>query len=317
MASEERFYQAFHKYVLDDNPVRRSISAKSIRRFRDPHEALEKILNKTTLTTQRATHGNIISLGGDMLSKNNDDNLEGFERSVQEAVDAAEVRATRELKAALTRLRNQKDEERHCALQKQKEYAERLAQRISDQRDRAEEERMKDLMVKLNLEKQEELRQQWKKAEKVKERAIEKACAELRLELEKVHEAEKDNAVEEALKQANIEFDHREQETIKTTRAICAAEESVRAAQQEAKHADHVERLNKRYEILQDKWRRETEFRIKVEKDFTAMQDDYKRFLDYTDGQFHSDYLMRLRNLGVMLPGRRVNRISYEDIKEL
>ena len=48
-----------------------------------------------------------------------------------------------------------------------------------------------------------------------------------------------------------------------------------------------------------------------------ALQDDYRRFMDYTDGQFHSDYLMRLRHLGLRLADKRVSTVTYEDIEEL
>ena len=48
-----------------------------------------------------------------------------------------------------------------------------------------------------------------------------------------------------------------------------------------------------------------------------ALQDDYRRFMDYTDGKFHSDYLMRLRYSGLRLAEKRVSTVTYEDIEEL
>ena len=46
---------------------------------------------------------------------------EEHERELQQAVDEAEERATRELKAALKRLRDEKEDEKNKALRNQKE----------------------------------------------------------------------------------------------------------------------------------------------------------------------------------------------------
>ncbi|ESP01580.1 hypothetical protein LOTGIDRAFT_238264 [Lottia gigantea] len=281
-----------------DNLPSRSFSSRSVRRFKDPCDALERILNKTTLTTQRVTHGNIIDLGGDMLSKSKDDNLEGVERSVQRAVEAAEARATRELRAALKRLSFQKDAERQRALEKQNEYAERRAQRISEQRDRAEAERMKDLIKKMNKEKEEAVELQRQEDERLKEIAVAEACAELTKKLKKEASKEKENAVEEALKKAEITFQEREKKAIAETRQTCEAEAREAAKKQALLHDQHVQRLNQKYDALQDKLTTELKLKAKLNKDFQDLQDDYKRFLDYTDGHFHSDYLMRLRHIG-------------------
>lgn len=48
-----------------------------------------------------------------------------------------------------------------------------------------------------------------------------------------------------------------------------------------------------------------------------ALQDDYRRFMDYTDGRYHSDYMMRLRHLGLRLAARSISTVTYEDIEEL
>ena len=56
-----------------------------------------------------------------MLEVKADDSTAEKDKAIQDAVDAAEARATRELRAALKRLKNQKDAERARALQTQKE----------------------------------------------------------------------------------------------------------------------------------------------------------------------------------------------------
>ena len=123
---------------------------------------------------------------------------------MQEAVEAAEARATRELRAALRRQRQEKDEERHRALEKQKWYAERLAARVCQQRDRAEAERMKELKKQLEEEKQEALRLQWEECERLKEEAVEEACTALRKRLRDEFAVEREKAIAEALRIARV-----------------------------------------------------------------------------------------------------------------
>jgi len=46
------------------------------------------------------------------------------------------------------------------------------------------------------------------------------------------------------------------------------------------------------------------------------LQDDYRRFMDYTDGMFHSDYLMQLRHLGQKLAEKQIKPVTYDDIEK-
>lgn len=56
-----------------------------------------------------------------MVSSKAGDFQEEHERELQQAVDEAEERATRELKAALKRLRDDKEDEKNRAIRNQKE----------------------------------------------------------------------------------------------------------------------------------------------------------------------------------------------------
>ena len=47
------------------------------------------------------------------------------------------------------------------------------------------------------------------------------------------------------------------------------------------------------------------------------LQTDYKRFMNYTDGHYHSDYMMRLRGHGMGISKKRISVVTYEDIEEL
>ena len=63
----------------------------------------------------------ILDLGARMVSTKAVDFKEEHERQLQQVADEAEERATRELRAALKRLREEKDAERAKALKNQKE----------------------------------------------------------------------------------------------------------------------------------------------------------------------------------------------------
>lgn len=62
-----------------------------------------------------------LEVGDKLLNSKADDSKEQQLRALEEAVERAEARATKELKAALKRLREEKEEERKRALDKQKQ----------------------------------------------------------------------------------------------------------------------------------------------------------------------------------------------------
>ncbi|GFO43785.1 translation initiation factor if-2-like [Plakobranchus ocellatus] len=293
------------------------MSLRVIKHTRDPLELLERMLNKTTLVTQRVGHGQIMELGDNILAATRTDDHSDRERAVQEAVDAAEARATRELRAALRRLTKEKDAERTRALEKQKWYADRLAARVCQQRDRAEAERMKELRKALEEEKQEALKQQWEECERLKEQAVEEACLALRKRLRDEFAVEKERAIADALRVAREGFRKREQEVIARTRRECKEEARLEAERVAALHKAEVDGLNLRYDILERKYKKELAHKERVERDFRALQEDYQRFMDYTDGRFHSDYLMRLRYLGMRLATKEISTVTYEDIEPI
>ena len=77
-------------------------------------------------------------------------------------------------------------------------------QRIERQRDEAEEERVKELIQKLNDECEEALRRQWKDAEELRRRTIDEMREQLRREIFAEAEAAKQKAIREALEKAEV-----------------------------------------------------------------------------------------------------------------
>ncbi|XP_076453522.1 uncharacterized protein LOC143288779 [Babylonia areolata] len=289
------------------------MSTRVLRRTRHPLETLERMLQKTTLTTQRLTHQNIMNIGSNLLTVTESDDREDKQKAIDDAVSAAEARATRELRAALKRLQEEKDGERQRALAKQEWYNERQAQRVSEQRDRAEEEHLKDLRRKLTQEKDEALAAQWEEAQRLQQEAVALACGALRTQLRREFEEEKAAAIAEALREAEEAFKRREEEVRARTRQQCQ-EEARREAERTAKlHQAEVERLSQKYKVLEQKFRKELDHKERVEKDFRGLQEDYRRFMDYTDGRFHSDYLMKLRHVGMALAHKRLSLVVHDD----
>ena len=77
-------------------------------------------------------------------------------------------------------------------------------QRIEKQRDEAEEERVKEIIKKLNEECEEALRRQWRDAEDLRRRTLEEMREQMRREIFAEAEAEKQRAIREALERAEV-----------------------------------------------------------------------------------------------------------------
>ncbi|KAF6022854.1 hypothetical protein EB796_018836 [Bugula neritina] len=277
-------------------------------------ELLEKLVNKCSLSTQRATHGNIITIGGRVLTGVEDDREKKYWQQIAEAVAEAEARAERERQRSLMRLKRKLDEEKANALQEQKLYYQQLAERVAIQRDKLEAERIAEITRKMEYQKSEALRLQWEEAERQKEKAVEDACKALTIKLNKEHRLDKELSIGHALKVAREGFKKKTEETIRATTKKCeeiAAKEAARVAKL---HADEIHRHESRYGELKNKYNREHALRLRVDSDFSELQTDYQRFMNYTDGKYHSDYMMSLRRHGMRLSEKRLSDVSeYEE----
>lgn len=84
------------------------------------------------------------------------------------------------------------------------QYYERLAQRVGQQRDQAEEERVRELARKMEREKEEALRSQWEDCERLKQQAIDDVCNTIRQSLRNELAIEKERAIADALRVARV-----------------------------------------------------------------------------------------------------------------
>ncbi|XP_022098749.1 eukaryotic translation initiation factor 3 subunit A-like isoform X2 [Acanthaster planci] len=221
------------------------------------------------------------------------------EDSVNSAVRETQEAAERRLKKCLHDAYKKAEADKQQALKEARLEAKQTAARVAEARDQLEAERIEKLTWAFKIEKEEALQKQWEECERIKKKAVEDAIAATTKRLRKEFALEKELAIAKALSVAREKFKKRLEEAIKTTKEECerkAAEEAARVAKL---HREEVLRLEHIIEDLQRQIRDEIEAREMVQNDFKAIQQDYRRFLDYTDGKYHSDYLMRLRKHGM------------------
>ncbi|CAH1781842.1 unnamed protein product [Owenia fusiformis] len=293
------------------------MSTVVLRKTKDPLELLERALNKTTLTTQRARHGHIIDIGNDVEKHVTDTQQSRLQCAVNLAVQEAEERAAREMHAALRRMRHNMNDEKRRALDKQKHYYETMADRLAKQRDALEEEKLKERTKLLQHDKEMSMRKQWEECQRIKQLAVTEACENLSRKMRNEFAFEKETAIAEALGQARDNFQDRQREAIERTKRECDRIAADERAKLEKQHRTEIDMLNQKYKSLQQKYFKDVQYIQKIEGDFKNLQEDYKRFLDYTDGQFHSDYLMVLRDHGQRIDTKKQAMAIHENVKSL
>jgi chemotaxis protein histidine kinase CheA len=280
------------------------MSTRVISQRRDPYETLERLLNKTTLTTQRVTHGNIIDVGDKVLSRTHVDFSAEREKAVAEALQIASRRHEQEMRQALEQSQQEAEKEKCKALAALRQSLEELAAAVAKQRQKDEDERVEKLRREWERKMNMELEAQQLEMERKKELAVEEALDRLRTQLKKEFALAKEREIAAALANAREKFKMREQETVARVRQECQAMASTEKEQAEYRHQQEVKQLRDELTAMEEKYIEEAEHRKLVECDFKDLQDDYKRFLDNTHGRFHSDYMMRLRFHGTQLPAQ-------------
>jgi hypothetical protein len=95
---------------------------------------------------------------------------------------------------------------------------------IEKQRDEAEEERIKELIRKLNEECEIALQKQWEDAEELKLRQMNELKDEMRNQAQDLVKLDQEKATRDALYKAELEFKKRELETIDRIKRECESE---------------------------------------------------------------------------------------------
>ncbi|XP_065125875.2 uncharacterized protein [Paramisgurnus dabryanus] len=263
--------------------------------------SLEKLVNRTTLSTQRVLHTHILELGEQLrlsssLNAKTDNHLKSPPKSVcspQPVIgwDEADTPAVEEFKLLA-------EKEKHTALRLQEE---RLRAKFEDAlraRDRLEAEVRLELQQELQAGFKahcEDLRSQM---EEEKVQAVEEACRKLREQLEKRADEDHERTIQ-ALQDENQEHVRRcVEKAERSVREDCDVKAQGERQVLEDKHAEDISELHNRMKQLQDSLEQVCGERIQYEAEFKKVQASYKQFVDLTDSSMHSDYLLKLRRLG-------------------
>ncbi|XP_064614825.1 calponin homology domain-containing protein DDB_G0272472-like [Liolophura sinensis] len=281
-------------------------------------DIIERLLDKTTLTTQRVTHGHIIDIGEGVLRSQTSHVTYDNQKEIDLAVETAKKKAAKELQVALRKLREDLELDKKLALQTQKEYYEKRNKRVAEQRDRAEEERVRELTKKYALEKDLALKRQFQECEEAKRLAVMAATKALKDQMFEEFAEDQRLAVAAAVAEEKERALQREKDAVDRMKWMCEQAKFKELEIINSRHQKEVNRLNDTYKILQERYMDAFNHCRRIERDFKELQDDYKRFMDYTDGKFHSDYLMNLRRRGLQLANKEILRyIPDEDIAKL
>ncbi|RNA28056.1 stress response nst1-like [Brachionus plicatilis] len=247
--------------------------------------------------TLQLTHEHILDIGDKTLKKV-ELSIKNSSKSENESFLKNEVdRLEKEVEQFKTEIYENFRSEFENQKKSMKEEYEKLMIRIEKMRDDSEEERMKELVKKLNEECEHALRKQWEDAEEIKRRTLQIMIEQTRKQVYEEERADKERCIKLALEKAEEEFKVREQEAMKRTRDQCELESSEKIKNLCQRYDASIEAILRKLKDTEEKLKKETEVRCKVENDFRLLQADYKRFMNYTD-HFNSDYMMKLRHVG-------------------
>ncbi|XP_041094178.1 plectin isoform X2 [Polyodon spathula] len=266
-------------------------------------DLLERIVNRTTLSTQRATHRHILDKFQKTKKKKKTAPVCGGEQErgalpEHEEEEGSEASALCRLEEELQELRAGAERERELAMQQQKQVLEARFQEVLLNRDRLEEERLHQLSQRLRLEAVEAAQVLEERQREDERRAVQDACRALRLQLAEEAEAEKQREVRRVLAEAQAEFALRQSEAEEAVRQDCKREGALERERQEERHREELRLLAGEISGLRQQLCGVTREKMEYEKAFKEVQVNYRRFIDLTDSSLHSDYLLELRALG-------------------
>ncbi|XP_078486990.1 uncharacterized protein LOC100187073 [Ciona intestinalis] len=267
-----------------------------------PHTAavtyLEQMLTKTSLTTQKVTHQDIENFGNHVYSNKvkrfEQEKHEAVERAVEETKREAKLQAKKALAAALDKANVEKE----TALEKQKTYYEEMKKRIIFGRDCLEKERTKQLVAKMEKEKDFALKEQWEKAERIKKETVVEALKEQKRVLRAESALERETSIARALSVARGKFDRKIEEEVDKVRQECWLVGKEQLNRSKIIHKHEIERLHERIAVLTQESKKVEKKRNLAQRDFINIENDYSHFLDFTTPvSCHSDYLITPRKV--------------------
>ncbi|XP_056100081.1 uncharacterized abhydrolase domain-containing protein DDB_G0269086 [Rhinichthys klamathensis goyatoka] len=262
--------------------------------------SLEKMVNRTTLSTQRVLHTHILELGEQLCpwsfpKARTDNHLKLAPNMVnsrpaigQEQPDAPVVEEFKQLA----------EDEKRAALKLQEERLQARFREALRARDKLEAEMRRELQVELQAQFRARCEGLKAQMEEEKVQAVGEACRKLREQLNKEAEETREAIIQTVREETQECVRRCVQDAERSVREECdmKAEREKRVYQD--RHEQEISELQNRLQQLRDSLEQACRESIQYEAEFKKVQASYMRFVDLTDSSLHSDYLLKPRRLG-------------------
>ncbi|XP_052456781.1 uncharacterized protein LOC128016335 [Carassius gibelio] len=262
--------------------------------------SLEKMVNRTTLSTQRVLHTHILELGEQLCPWSSsrvrtDDHLKLAPSLVNPRPaterEQPDVPAMEEFKQLAQK-------EKHAALKLQEESLQAWFQEALQARDRLEAEMRRELQVELQAQFRAQFEGLRAQMEEDKVQAVGEACRKLQDQLHKEAEETREKIIHTVREETQECVRRCVQEAERSIREECHMEAEREKQALQDRHEEKISKLQNWIQQLQDSLEQACRERIQYEAEFKKVQASYKRFVDLTDSSLLSDYLLKLRRLG-------------------
>ncbi|XP_069042797.1 caldesmon [Lepisosteus oculatus] len=272
---------------------------------------LERIVNRGTLSTQRATHRHILELGDRRSASPAAPPPAG--RVEDRGAAAPGEGDPRWQEGEAPEPRGTAEDERERALEQQRLTLQARFEEALRNRDRLEAEQRQRLRARLAARAQEQARALQARLEEERSRAVRQACEALAARLGREAEERGRAEAERVRAEAQAELSERVRQAEVRVREQCERDAARERRALREEHSQREAQLKEQIGELQVKVQRVTREKMLYEKEFKEVQVNYRRFVDLTDSSLHSDYLLRLRRLG-REPGLAETGVQTDDV---
>ncbi|RXN21485.1 inner centromere -like protein [Labeo rohita] len=261
--------------------------------------SLEKMVNRTTLSTQRVLHTHILELGEQLCPWSSPSATHDHLKLAPNLVNSQPAIGQEQPDGlAMQEFKQLAEKEKRTALRLQEESLQARFQEALRARDRLEAEMRRELQVELQAQFRAHCEGLRAQMEEEKVQAVGEACRKLQEQLHKEAEETREKIIHTVREETQECVRRCVQDAERSIREECdmKAEREKRALQD--KHEEEISELQNRIQQLQDSLEQACGERIQYEAEFKKVQASYRRFVDLTDSSLHSDYLLKLRRLG-------------------
>ncbi|XP_016141180.1 myosin-6 [Sinocyclocheilus grahami] len=262
--------------------------------------SLEKMVNRTTLSTQRVLHTHILELGEQLCPWSSPNaRTDDHQKLAPNLVNPWPVTEWEQPDVpAMEEFKQLAEKEKHAALKLQEESLQARFQEALQARDRLEAEMRRELQVELQAQFRAQFEGLRAQMEEDKVQAMGEACRKLQEQLHKEAEETREKIIHTVREETQECVRRYVQDAERSIREECdiKAEREKQALQD--RHEEKISELQNSIQQLRDSLEQACRERIQYEAEFKKVQASYRRFVDLTDSSLHSDYLLKLRRLG-------------------